>query len=299
MSITSIVVVECQSSHFACWCFFPPGAHSFPFGGVTAFGAMASHIPDGGHTLVVYAPHVGVDSTGAVGTVERVGRAKGGACCGSAIAASAYVSNIYSGAAAKYGPALGNANEAICRKFFHSVDGNDDGSIDKSECSALLAKLNISLSAAVFETLYSELDTSGDGTISESEFSAWYARSLPSDNPQDAGAHQAKLTVDPTDAQQSFVGTMLLPHAGRLEAAENKMVELPFALFDAQKGLMDHIVKAGAANVAGKGKIAVLGGIQINTPNEGDDAMEDYFLPLSMEVYDHRGNVIFDDNDHP
>ena len=287
------------SQFFATLCCFPPRAYSFPLGGVTAFGAMASHIPDGGHALVVYAPHVGVDSTGAVGTVERVGRAKGGACCGSAIAASAYVSNIYSGAAAKYGPALGNANEAICRKFFHSVDGNDDGLIDKSECSALLAKLNINLSSAEFETLYSELDTSGAGTISESEFSAWYARNLPSDNPQDAGAHQAKLTVDPTDAQQSFVGTMLLPHAGRLEAAENKMVELPFALFDAQKGLMDHIVKAGAANVAGKGKIAVLGGIQINTPNGGDDAMEDHFLPLSMEVYDHRGNVIFDDNDHP
>ena len=275
------------------------GLAGFPFGGVTAFGAMASHIPDGGHTLVVYAPHVGVDSTGAVGTVERVGRAKGGACCGSAIAASAYVSNIHSGAAAKYGP-LSDANDSICKKFFHSVDSNQDGSIDTAECSALLAKLNISLSAAEFETLYSELDTSGDGLISQSEFSAWFNRSKPADgNPQDAGAHQAKLTVDPTDAQQSFVGTMLLPHAERLEAAENKMVELPFALFDAQKGLMDHIVSAGAANVAGKGKIAVLGGIQINTPNEGDDAMEDYFLPLSMEVYDHRGNVIFDDNDHP
>lgn len=275
------------------------GLAGFPFGGVTAFGAMASHIPDGGHTLVVYAPHVGVDSTGAVGTVERVGRANGGACCGSAIAASAYVSNIHSGAAAKYGP-LGDANDSICQKFFHSVDSNQDGSIDKAECSALLAKLNISLSAVEMETLYSELDTSGNGLISQSEFSAWFGRNKPTDgNPQDAGAHQAKLTVDPTDAQQSFVGTMLLPHAERLEAADNKMVELPFALFDAQKGLMDHIVSAGASNVAGKGKIAVLGGIQINTPNEGDDAMEDYFLPLSMEVYDHRGNVIFDDNDHP
>jgi hypothetical protein len=273
------------------------GLAGFPFGGVTAFGAMASHIPDGGHTLVVYAPHVGVDSTGAVGTVERVGRAKGGACCGSAIAASAYVANIHSGAATKYGPFTG-AND-LCRQFFHSVDGNQDGSIDKSECSALLAKLNVGLSAAEFESLFSELDTSGDGTISESEFSTWYARNKSSGNPQDAGAHQSRLTVDPTDAQQSFVGTMLLPHAERLEAAENKMVELPFALFDAQKGLMDHIVSAGAGNVAGKGKIAVLGGIQINTPNEGDDAMEDYFLPLSMEVYDHKGNVIFDDNDHP
>ena len=41
----------------------------FPFGGITSFGAMASHIPDGGSCLVVFGPHVGVDSTGKVGTV--------------------------------------------------------------------------------------------------------------------------------------------------------------------------------------------------------------------------------------
>lgn len=63
------------------------GLAGFPFGGVTSFGAMAAHIPDGGNCLVVYGPHVGVDSEGNVGTVERVGRSHGGACCGSACAA--------------------------------------------------------------------------------------------------------------------------------------------------------------------------------------------------------------------
>eukprot|EP00565_Helicotheca_tamesis_P001175 CAMPEP_0185723252 /NCGR_PEP_ID=MMETSP1171-20130828/155_1 /TAXON_ID=374046 /ORGANISM="Helicotheca tamensis, Strain CCMP826" /LENGTH=224 /DNA_ID=CAMNT_0028390923 /DNA_START=16 /DNA_END=686 /DNA_ORIENTATION=+ len=58
------------------------GLAGFPFGGATSFGAMAAHIPDGGSCVVVYGPHVGVDSTGAVGTVERRGRANGGSCCG-------------------------------------------------------------------------------------------------------------------------------------------------------------------------------------------------------------------------
>ena len=56
------------------------GLAGFPFGGVTGFGAMAHHIPDNGSCLVVYGPHVGIDSRGIVGTVERRGRKHGGAC---------------------------------------------------------------------------------------------------------------------------------------------------------------------------------------------------------------------------
>lgn len=73
------------------------GLAGFPFGGVTSFGAMAAHIPDNGHTLVVFAPHVGVSSTGEVGTVEREGRVHGGACCGSACAACNYVLDVHAG----------------------------------------------------------------------------------------------------------------------------------------------------------------------------------------------------------
>jgi Limiting CO2-inducible proteins B/C beta carbonyic anhydrases len=70
------------------------GLAGVPFGGVTAFGAMAHHIPDSGSCLLVYGPHVGVNSHGVVGTVDRRGRCKGGSCCGSAVAAAAYVKGV-------------------------------------------------------------------------------------------------------------------------------------------------------------------------------------------------------------
>lgn len=176
------------------------GLAGFPFGGVTSFGAMASHIPDGGSCLVVFGPHVGVDSTGAVGTVERRGRAEGGACCGSAIAASGYVASVAEG-----------------------------------------------------------------------------------------GQKNGPPTV-PLDAQQNFVGNMLLPYSKRLENAKDKMVELPYALYDAQKKMVGDIIKAGCGNVAGDGKIAVLGGIQINTP----EGTSDFFKPISFEVYDNSGKLLED-----
>ncbi|CAB9505785.1 Inherit from NOG: Low-co2 inducible protein [Seminavis robusta] len=175
------------------------GLAGFPFGGATSFGAMASHIPDGGDCVVVYGPHVGVDSTGAVGTVERRGRAAGGSCCGSAVAASGYVAGVFA---------------------------------DKSK--------------------------------------------------------EATLPDDPLDAQQYFVGSMLMPYAERLEKADSKMVELPYALYDAQTDLMKKIVGKSAGAVAGKGKIAVLGGVQVNTP----PGYEDYYLPISFDMYDNKGNFV-------
>ena len=68
------------------------------------------------------------------------------------------------------------------------------------------------------------------------------------------------------------------------------MTELPYALYDAQKKLMDTIVQAGCGSVAGEGKVAVLGGIQVNTP----PGSSDYFLPLSFEVFDNKGTMIED-----
>jgi Limiting CO2-inducible proteins B/C beta carbonyic anhydrases len=173
------------------------GLAGFPFGGATSFGAMAAHIPDGGSCIVVYGPHVGVDSKGNIGTVERRGRAKGGACCGSAVAASNYVAGV----------------------------------------------LN--------------------------------------------GEPKAALPSDALDAQQYFVGSMLMPFAKRLESAKDKMVELPYALYDAQTDLMNRIVAKSGSAVAGNGRTAVLGGIQINTP----PGFSDYFLPLSFEIYDSDGNL--------
>jgi hypothetical protein len=171
------------------------GLAGFPFGGAVAFGAMSAHIPDGGSTLVVYGPHVGVDSTGKAGTVERRGRAKGGSCCGSAVAASGYVSSVLADPSAK-----------------------------------------------------------------------------------------ASMPSDVEDVQQYFVGKMLLPFAKQLEDADDKMVELPYALYSAQTDMVKDIVTNGAGGVA-DGSIGVLGGIQINTP----PGFTDYFLPLSFDLYDNKG----------
>lgn len=175
------------------------GLAGFPFGGVTGFGAMAHHIPDGGSCLVVYGPHVGIDADGNVGSIDRRGRQKAGACCGSAVAACGYVKKVLEG------------------------------------------KIN-----------------------------------------------EAKPPKDPLDAQQTFVGSMLLPHAERVHGADDPMVELPYAMYDAQDEFIRQIVSKGCSHVAGEGKIALLGGIQINTP----PGMSDYFLPLRFDLYDNKAEPI-------
>ncbi|CAB9527553.1 Inherit from NOG: Low-co2 inducible protein [Seminavis robusta] len=182
------------------------GLAGFAFGGVTSFGAMAHHIPDDGSCLIVFGPHVGVDSKGNVGTIDRIGRKKIGACCGSAAAASGFV------------------HEQYCKKVTDAVS-----------------------------------------------------------------------VSDPQDAQQQFVNSLLLPQAERLEQAKNRNVELPFALFDAQQDLLRKIVAKGCGEVAGDGKIALLGGIQINTPSSScKEGMYDYFLPLSFELRNNKGELIED-----
>jgi len=175
------------------------GLAGFPFGGVTSFGAMAHHIPDGGSCLIVYGPHVGIDAEGNIGKIDRRGREKAGACCGSAVAACGYVKQVL------------------------------DGKVEPSPPPSC-----------------------------------------------------------PLDAQQTFVGSMLLPHAERVHGSENPMAELPFALYDAQEELMRNIVEKGASHVHGDGKIALLGGIQINTPA----GMSDYFLPLRFDVFNNKAERI-------
>lgn len=177
------------------------GLAGFAFGGVTSFGAMAHHIPKDGSCLVVYGPHVGVDSDGAVGKINRRGRDVSGACCGSAAAAAGYVSMVTSG----------------------------------------------------------EIQ--------------------PADIPN-----------DPLDAQQTWVGKKLSVHGERLKKAEEPTVELPLALFDCQDELMKKIVSKGCGEVAGKGLIALLGGIQINTPTGSSD----YFLPKVFELRNNKGEVVED-----
>ena len=178
------------------------GLAGFPFGGITSFGAMAHHIPDGGSCLVVYGPHVGIDTFGSIGTVNRRGRAKGGACCGSAAAA------------------LGNVRKG----------------------------------AMV---------------------------------PKTADATPPPM-IDSLDAQQAYVNSALLPYGERLLMAADQNIELPYALYDAQKQMMDGIVSKGAGAMEGNGNIAMLGGIQINTPEETSD----YFLPLTFDLRNSQGKLL-------
>jgi len=49
------------------------GLAGFPFTGKTGWGAFSAHVPKDGHILVLYAPHVGVDSNGKVGSITRDG----------------------------------------------------------------------------------------------------------------------------------------------------------------------------------------------------------------------------------
>mmetsp|Transcript_38525 Transcript_38525/g.56537 ORF Transcript_38525/g.56537 Transcript_38525/m.56537 type:complete len:334 (-) Transcript_38525:429-1430(-) len=73
------------------------GIAGFPFGGVTAFGAMMHHIAPNGSCIVIYGPHVGIDLDGVVGKVNRKGHEGSGACCNTAMASMAYVKAVRSG----------------------------------------------------------------------------------------------------------------------------------------------------------------------------------------------------------
>ena len=102
---------------------------------------------------------------------------------------------------------------------------------------------------------------------------------------------------DFVDAQQVMVGSALLPHGQRLKDAATPEVELPFALFDCQDDLMQRIVAKACGEVATDntpngcgGKIALLGGIQINTPN----GMPEYFLPQKFVLLNNKGEIVAD-----
>lgn len=73
------------------------GIAGFPFGGHTAFGAMAHHVPHNGSLLIVYGPHVGIDHDGAIGRVNRRGHNGSGTCCSTSIAGLAYVRAVKEG----------------------------------------------------------------------------------------------------------------------------------------------------------------------------------------------------------
>jgi len=102
----------------------------------------------------------------------------------------------------------------------------------------------------------------------------------------DGGALITTKIQEFTDFQQGAVQELILPHGRRLTEAEDRMVELPYALYDSQDILMGEIVKKGSLGI--KRGLAVLGGVQINT---GPDTL-DYFVPLRFDYLNYRGEVV-------
>jgi len=100
--------------------------------------------------------------------------------------------------------------------------------------------------------------------------------------------HRIETSKNVEDAQQEWVSKLLLPYAKRLNAAKNEASELPLCLYHSQDKMMNKIVTSMSSEVPGEGKIALLGGIQINTPH----GIPDYFLPMKFELKDKEGNTI-------
>eukprot|EP00931_Biecheleriopsis_adriatica_P047196 TRINITY_DN2717_c0_g1_i2.p1 TRINITY_DN2717_c0_g1~~TRINITY_DN2717_c0_g1_i2.p1 ORF type:complete len:709 (-),score=139.33 TRINITY_DN2717_c0_g1_i2:83-2143(-) len=67
---------------------FPMGGISgAPFVGKTGFGAFSSHVPDDGNIIILYGPHVGISSSGEVGSCLRLGQAGHSTACGAVVGA--------------------------------------------------------------------------------------------------------------------------------------------------------------------------------------------------------------------
>ncbi len=104
----------------------------------------------------------------------------------------------------------------------------------------------------------------------------------------DGGAQITTKIQQFSDFQQGAVQQLILPFGKRLNDAEDRMKELPYALYDSQDILVRDIIHTGSGGI--KKGLALLGGIQINTSPETFD----YFHPLRFDFYDENGEVVED-----
>ena len=63
------------------------GLAGMPFGGKTAMTAFAHHVPEDGTAMILYGPHVGINSDGHIGRVWRIGQKSDSTCCGALMVA--------------------------------------------------------------------------------------------------------------------------------------------------------------------------------------------------------------------
>jgi len=67
---------------------FPMGGiGGAPFVGKTGFAAFSHHVPDDGHVLILFGPHVGVSEAGVVGKYCRKGQSCDSSACGAVLSA--------------------------------------------------------------------------------------------------------------------------------------------------------------------------------------------------------------------
>ena len=104
----------------------------------------------------------------------------------------------------------------------------------------------------------------------------------------DGGAKITTKLQQFSDFQQGAVQELILPFGKRLNDADNRMKELPYALYDSQDILVRDIISTGSGSI--KKGLALLSGIQINT---SPDTL-DYFHPLRFDYYDENGKVVED-----
>jgi hypothetical protein len=86
--------------------------------------------------------------------------------------------------------------------------------------------------------------------------------------------------------QLGFIENILFRHQDRLKKAVNHQSEVPIILFEAQREIVSSLVENNSSTDGHK--VAVLGGVQINTPN----GLSDYFFPLHCDIYSSQGAVL-------
>ena len=112
-----------------------------------------SHAPVDGKVVLVYAPNVGIDQAGTVGTVERVGQDVASDC--------ASVSNILSGTASSSG-----LTKLVTGKMKTTINGNNNDKV-ASATMALYEVMNETVNAQVQSALAASTAASSNPTISE------------------------------------------------------------------------------------------------------------------------------------
>jgi hypothetical protein len=104
------------------------GLGGLPFAGKSGFEAFLHHTPVKGKVLICFAPHVGINADGAVGSHLREGQVKNSTACGAAVGAFNAITKS-SGGGSDWGPAYDAQEKYIVdnmRPLLAGVEGSQD-----------------------------------------------------------------------------------------------------------------------------------------------------------------------------